>query len=266
MQINRDKLLSTAHHLIRHIGSELADRQTVSIVQALREVITKTKNEPSLNNKIPVDLLQAIEDADMKLNDLLNSNDPIEKPLTQSISTSGEFYTQLLDIDPEHLMNPMHPAYLHCLHRITLMGILHPRYLGTFRHVPVNIGLESVYFPPAPLIRGLIDEYCKKFPSVIPRVTKYDGILKSAEISYNFVAIHPYVDGNGRISRLLMNIILWGKQHPPVYLKADKKSRHRYAQALRRANKGNIKPLACLIAISLKEIYDSLLSEINQSY
>jgi hypothetical protein len=46
---------------------------------------------------------------------------------------------------------------------------------------------------------------------------------------------------------------------PPVYLQADKKGRHRYAQALRRANRGNLEPLAALIAPSLLEIYDRIL-------
>jgi hypothetical protein len=59
-----------------------------------------------------------------------------------------------------------------------------------------------------------------------------------------------------------MNLVLW-RHHPPVYLKADKKGRHRYGQALRRADNGDLKPLACLIAMSLLDIYASLLAALE---
>jgi len=48
-----------------------------------------------------------------------------------------------------------------------------------------------------------------------------------------------------------------------VYLKADKKGRHRYSQALRRADRGNLFPLASLIAISLKEVYEKIIAYLN---
>ena len=209
-------------------------------------------------------LLETYDQMEISLTNLLIDSEPILVPLTSDISTLGQLINALLNINSYHLMNPMHISYIHCLHRITLMGILPQKHLGTFRKIPVNIGREDVYFPPASFIHGLMDEYCKQFPFVLREVTKYDGILKSAEASYKFVAIHPYKDGNGRISRLLMNIVLWGKGHPPVYLKANKTSRHRYAQALKRANHGNIEPLACLIALSLKEIYEKLLATIPE--
>jgi hypothetical protein len=52
---------------------------------------------------------------------------------------------------------------------------------------------------------------------------------------------------------------LWD-HFPPVYLKADKKGRHRYGQAIHRADRGNIKTLATLIALSIIEIYEKLLN------
>jgi hypothetical protein len=58
-------------------------------------------------------------------------------------------------------------------------------------------------------------------------------------------------------------LVLWG-HHPPVYLKADKKGRHRYAQALRRANRGDMKPLGCLIAMALVEIYGKLIDAVGE--
>jgi Fic family protein len=89
-----------------------------------------------------------------------------------------------------------------------------------------------------------------------------ETILMAAEVSHRFVAIHPYEDGNGRVSRLIMTLVLWG-HFPPVYLKADKKGRHRYGQAIRRADRGDCEPLAALISISLIDIYERLLRSLG---
>ena len=102
----------------------------------------------------------------------------------------------------------------------------------------------------------------RDFPHIIPHKNR-DHILTAATFSFRFVRIHPYSDGNGRLSRLLMNLILLPSDLP-VYLKADKKGRHRYSQALRRADRGDVRPLASLIALSLKEVYLKAISSLER--
>ena len=53
------------------------------------------------------------------------------------------------------------------------------------------------------------------------------------ELHYRFVSIHPFADGNGRTSRLLMNYILAMFDLPIFYV--FKSSRIAYIQALERA-------------------------------
>ena len=142
------------------------------------------------------------------------------------------------------------------------MGIADPSKCGAFRKTPVHVGDSDVFFAPPSLVPEMMNEFCHEFRYILPSVANYDPILNTAKVSYRFVRIHPYHDGNGRVSRLLMNLVLWG-HHPPVYLKADKKGRHRYAQALRRANRGDMKPLGCLIAMSLVEIYGKLIQAVG---
>ena len=60
----------------------------------------------------------------------------------------------------------------------------------------------------------------------------------AALLHYKFVLIHPFDDGNGRISRLLMNYVLLKHGFPPVVIKtADKKG---YLNALNQADSGNL--------------------------
>lgn len=63
-------------------------------------------------------------------------------------------------------------------------------------------------------------------------------VALAALLHYKFVRIHPFDDGNGRMSRLLMNYVLYVHGLPPVIVKsADKKN---YLFALNKADSGDI--------------------------
>jgi Fic family protein len=63
-------------------------------------------------------------------------------------------------------------------------------------------------------------------------------VAMAALLHYKFVRIHPFDDGNGRLSRLLMNYVLVKNNLPPVIIKsADKKA---YLFALNQADAGDM--------------------------
>jgi fido (protein-threonine AMPylation protein) len=61
-----------------------------------------------------------------------------------------------------------------------------------------------------------------------------------------FERIHPFVDGNGRVGRLVLNFMLIQRGYPPAVILAD--HRNRYLRALRSADQGKPGPLAEVIA------------------
>ena len=241
-------------------ATELANRQSASLAVALRGVVEAM----ALNQ---LDALHDIEPAishGLKVIAALQESEAAPyAPLTPIVATEGDVVRHLLELPFDTLLHPMDVSYIHFLHHLTMMGTLSPRKCGRFRTVAVHVGDPGIVFPPASVVPEMMAEYCRGFPTILPTTVKYDPIMQAAEASYRFARIHPYVDGNGRVSRLLMNLVLWG-HHPPVALKANKKGRHRYQQALRRANRGNMKPLACLIAMSLVEVYDALLAALGR--
>ncbi len=62
-------------------------------------------------------------------------------------------------------------------------------------------------------------------------------VAQAAYVHVNFAGIHPFVDGNGRTSRLLMNLELMKSGYPPVVISVEQ--RLRYYQALDAAHVEN---------------------------
>jgi Fic family protein len=98
------------------------------------------------------------------------------------------------------------------LHATLLSGVRgHERQLGEFRRSPVWIGSPTdmpetaTYVPPLPSsLGGLIDDW-ERFvnePSTLP------VLIRCALMHYQFETIHPFLDGNGRIGRLLVGLLL----------------------------------------------------------
>lgn len=63
-------------------------------------------------------------------------------------------------------------------------------------------------------------------------------LVLAAIFHHRFVAIHPFDDGNGRMSRLLMNLLLMQYGYPPVVIKQQ--DRQAYYYALRQADAGDL--------------------------
>lgn len=73
-------------------------------------------------------------------------------------------------------------------------------------------------------------------------------VERAARVHADFVKIHPFVDGNGRTSRLLMNLELMKSGFPPVVLPVEK--RLKYYEALDIAHtKNNYEPFLGLVSV-----------------
>jgi Fic family protein len=59
---------------------------------------------------------------------------------------------------------------------------------------------------------------------------QYHPVIRAALLHGEFVKIHPFIDGNGRTARLLLNLVLMLNGYPPIVIK--KESRLAYYEAL----------------------------------
>ncbi|XP_028824613.1 protein adenylyltransferase FICD isoform X1 [Denticeps clupeoides] len=74
---------------------------------------------------------------------------------------------------------------------------------------------------------------------------------------YKLVHVHPFLDGNGRTARLLMNVVLMQASYPPITIR--KEQRAEYYAALDTANAGDVRPFIRFIAKCTEMTLDTLL-------
>lgn len=140
------------------------------------------------------------------------------------------------------------------IHKIILRDIEN-EFIGRYRPGQVRI-LGANFIPPnAVKIPKLMKEFSawlKKNPD------RLNEIEFSAQAHYKLVQIHPFIDGNGRVARLLMNLILIKNGYPLVIILNN--DRQKYYRALNKANKGDFKDFYRITAQAVERSLDIYLA------
>lgn len=123
---------------------------------------------------------------------------------------------------------PLTEDFICMLHKLVTDHELSKNESGQYRTEPVHIRTTD-YIPPLPeevptLILELIQRYNK--PSEAGK-TRFEKIC---ELKRNFERVHPFVDGNGRTGRLLMNILFL--QNGYAFLSIPSEERNLYFESL----------------------------------
>ena len=123
----------------------------------------------------------------------------------------------------EYVLKQIHALVLHGIDRENA---------GIYRKMPVLI-TGSQHIPPQPyLLQPLMEAYFEFYEE---HKLQLHPVVLSAEMHERLVTIHPFIDGNGRTSRLLMNLILLQNGFPLAIIGGDYENRMAYYDALEKS-------------------------------
>lgn len=121
--------------------------------------------------------------------------------------------------------------FLKQIHALVLRGIS-KEYSGRYRHLNVRI-TGAKHMPPEPyLLEKLMEDYFMFYET---NKNKLHPVILAAEMHERLLTIHPFIDGNGRTSRLVMNLILMNHGYPIAIISGDKSNRMDYYETLEKA-------------------------------
>jgi len=148
--------------------------------------------------------------------------------------------------------NDISKEFILKLHKLVAKDTLKPELTnqeGKYRTLQVYIrGVEWIPPKPKEVPRGmgsLLSWYAKNREKLHP-------LILAAYFHSAFETIHPFVDGNGRVGRLLMNFILHKNRYPMINI--PNKEKHIYYKVLETSQvEGNLRPFVKFLLDLLKE-------------
>lgn len=128
---------------------------------------------------------------------------------------------------------------------------------GAFRRIQVYMG-GSKHIPTKAF------EISKDMISLMRWINNHSNlhaVVLAAYVHHFFIAIHPFIDGNGRTGRLLLNFMLMKSGFPPICIK--KEERIKYTDYLELARDGDITEFLSFTVKKIEEAYNQLVDTIK---
>ena len=149
-------------------------------------------------------------------------------------------------------------AFIKEIHEILMNHIL--RDPGNYRNVQAGIAGVDYQPPPAILVPDEMQNLIRWYRQNRKTLNPFElAILLHAK----FEIIHPFVDGNGRVGRALMNFILERSGYPTLYL--GREHRAAYLDALVRADDGEFAPIVKTLYGFYLDQHGQIAQEVQQN-
>ena len=169
------------------------------------------------------------------------------KPMKDHLETVGHScaFDKLLELSKSDSITE---EDIKCLHKL-FYNKIDADNAGVYRNKPVIVTGADINFP----LPAELDDKMKSFAASLAKMKQELHVVEYAAMVHAlFVNIHPFIDGNGRVARLLMNLALVQSGYnitiiPPV-VRAD------YIRALQASNHNNFEPFINFIS---EMVYES---------
>lgn len=144
-----------------------------------------------------------------------------KKPLKEHLEAIGHKDAFYYVCDLVREKTPLTESIIKQIHSLVLVA--EPQDRGVYRKLPVRI-LGANHTPPQPyLVPKQMEDLIINYKKWI----KTKNIVEVVSLLHlNFEFIHPFIDGNGRTGRLLVNLVLMQNGFPPIDIKFSDRQRY----------------------------------------
>lgn len=169
-----------------------------------------------------------------------------KKPLKDHLEAVGHRDAFLYVLELVRNKTPISEFVIKQIHTLVLMD--RPEDRGVYRRIPVRI-MGAFHEPTDPV---LVPEQMEKLVKEFAANKKMHPIEKAALFHLKFEGIHPFVDGNGRTGRLILNLMLMQAGYPPINVKySDRKRYYEVFDSFYRD--GDASPMISIVGMAVKE-------------
>lgn len=229
------------------IASTLPDNYLLTRIPVRKEALSSSSIEGTNST---LDELLLVEEENTSENDATHQVRDYALALETVLPRARELGSAIFDID---LIRNLHAATMNS-------DAVYRDPKGQFRSRVVWIGggdiSQSTYNPPPPqFVDSCMEDHIRYLHGDGMQVMNQDFITRMAVAHAHFEGVHPFRDGNGRVGRLLLPVMMAAEGHEPVYLSSFiEENKQRYYDGLKAAQQRlDYSPLVVFMANAIKE-------------
>jgi len=136
-----------------------------------------------------------------------------------------------------------------------ILGGIDDKWAGKYRMTDVFVRGSNTEFPRP----NAVPQAMQKFISWLQNIQDEHPVRIASEAHFKLVSIHPFIDGNGRTSRLLMNLILFMCGYPMAVIRNEERTVY-LATFDKARNEDNLKPFYDLVEEAVERSLDAYIN------
>ena len=212
--MNISKIIDTIEEHKKRFNELLENKNNLFVLNEwLKKELSFTSNAIEGNTLTRKETSIAIDE------NITTGNKPIQY-YQEALNHAKAFEFVKTFVNEKHSINE---GTILAIHKIILDGI-NTENAGIYRNVRVIISCSPVVLPNPLKVPDLMDDFGSWL------VQNQASIFDAFEAHYRLVSIHPFIDGNGRTARLLMNLMLMKNGYSPIIIRQI--DRRRYINAI----------------------------------